>query len=104
MKKLVVCGSVIVLALLLAFGGSIGGGAYTAAVAFAQEATPVPNQDTQAAPAQTTQQNDDNNEFPWGLLGLLGLAGLAGLRRQPEPVQRPRGDVSPAVGVYDSKK
>lgn len=34
---------------------------------------------------ETTQMNDDNDGFPWGLLGLLGLGGLAGLRRREEP-------------------
>ena len=49
----------------------------------AQEASP------SAAPAavQTTQpvEQQDTNDFPWGLLGLLGLAGLAGLRRRDAP-------------------
>ena len=33
----------------------------------------------QEATDTTTQQQED--EFPWGLLGLLGLAGLIGLKR-----------------------
>lgn len=47
-------------------------------VAFAQDGSPAP------ATAQTPQQ-DNTNDFPWGLLGLLGLGGLAGLRRREEP-------------------
>jgi MYXO-CTERM domain-containing protein len=27
---------------------------------------------------------DDDDDFPWGLLGLLGLAGLLGLKRRDE--------------------
>jgi MYXO-CTERM domain-containing protein len=38
--------------------------------------------DIAAYPVQ--QENDD--EFPWGLLGLLGLAGLAGLKRRDDRV------------------
>jgi MYXO-CTERM domain-containing protein len=41
---------------------------------------------TEVEPQQQTQpqaENDDN-DFPWGLLGLLGLGGLAGLRRREE--------------------
>jgi len=53
----------------------------------AQEASPSGEPTT----VQTTQpvQQEDSNEFPWGLLGLLGLGGLAGLRRreQPQPVR-----------------
>jgi MYXO-CTERM domain-containing protein len=48
----------------------------TAAPAVAQAAT---------GPATTypaTQENED--EFPWGLLGLLGLAGLLGLKRRDD--------------------
>ena len=39
------------------------------------------------AAVQATQpvEQQDTNDFPWGLLGLLGLAGLAGLRRRDEP-------------------
>jgi hypothetical protein len=34
-----------------------------------------------ADPAAYPAQEEDD-EFPWGLLGLLGLAGLAGLKRR----------------------
>jgi MYXO-CTERM domain-containing protein len=95
---------VIALALLLTFVGNVGVGANTTSVAFAQDATAVPNVGAQTTPVQTSQPVDDNsNDFPWGILGLLGLAGLAGLRR-PEPVRHEPGRVTPTVGVYDSKK
>ena len=48
-------------------------------IAFAQDGSPA------TTTANTTQQ-DDGNDFPWGLLGLLGLGGLAGLRRREQPV------------------
>ena len=35
--------------------------------------------------AQPVQQEDDD-EFPWGLLGLLGLAGLLGLRKKERDI------------------
>ena len=30
--------------------------------------------------------DDDDGDFPWGLLGLLGLAGLAGLKRNDRDI------------------
>jgi len=30
----------------------------------------------------TTEDQGDDNDFPWDLLGLLGLAGLFGLKRR----------------------
>jgi MYXO-CTERM domain-containing protein len=33
------------------------------------------------AVAATTPVEDDDNDFPWGLLGLIGLAGLLGRKR-----------------------
>lgn len=48
-------------------------------IASAQEGTVVPEIET-VQPVE-----NDNNDFPWGLLGLLGLGGLAGLRRQEAP-------------------
>ena len=45
--------------------------AFVAVPAFAQ-VTPDP-----AYPAQ-----EEEDEFPWGLLGLLGLAGLMGMKRR----------------------
>ena len=29
-------------------------------------------------------QQEDDDDFPWGLLGLLGLAGLLGLKRRDD--------------------
>ena len=31
--------------------------------------------------AQPVDRDDDDRDFPWGLLGLLGLAGLLGRKR-----------------------
>jgi hypothetical protein len=53
-----------------------------------------------AATAQTPEPgagyvNEDEDEFPWGLLGLLGLAGLLGMKRDDR--QASRNDIgSPA--------
>jgi MYXO-CTERM domain-containing protein len=39
----------------------------------------------------TTQtEEDDDSDFPWGLLGLLGLAGLIPRRRKEEVHVHPR--------------
>ena len=32
----------------------------------------------------TGEQQEEDNDFPWGLLGLLGLAGLLGLKRRDD--------------------
>ncbi len=32
----------------------------------------------------TTEPQEDDDDFPWGLLGLLGLAGLLGLKRRDD--------------------
>ena len=34
----------------------------------------------------TTQEREDDDGFPWGLLGLLGLAGLLGLKRKERDI------------------
>ncbi|MGI8611943.1 MAG: WGxxGxxG family protein [Sphingomicrobium sp.] len=34
-----------------------------------------------------TDVDDDDDDFPWGLLGLLGLAGLLGGRRRDDDVR-----------------
>jgi MYXO-CTERM domain-containing protein len=106
MKKVALWGSALTLALLVAVASSAFLGVQsTMPVAFAQDGTAVPTAVAQAAPVQTTQPvQEDNNDFPWGLLGLVGLAGLAGLRRQPEPVRREPANVKSTVGMYDSKK
>ena len=36
---------------------------------------------------ETDLDDDDGNDFPWGLLGLLGLAGLLGARRRDDDVR-----------------
>lgn len=38
-------------------------------------------------PAATTVPQDDDDDFPWGLLGILGLAGLLGLKRRDDDVR-----------------
>lgn len=99
MKKLVIYSSAVLIALLLVVG-SFAFNVSSSTVAFAQEGTAVPD-DTQSAPVVQTTQEDDDNDFPWGLLGLAGLAGLAGLRRREEPTRV----VENASGVrtYDKK-
>ena len=37
-------------------------------------------------------EQDDDDDFPWGLLGLLGLAGLLGLKRRDDDVHIDRVD------------
>ena len=32
----------------------------------------------------TADRDDDDHDFPWGLLGLLGLGGLLGLKRRDD--------------------
>jgi MYXO-CTERM domain-containing protein len=101
MKKVVLFSSVAMLVVLLAIGSFASSGSSNT-VAYAQEGTAVAG-DTQSGPAvQTTQQDDDDNDFPWGLLGLLGLGGLAGLRRREEPTRVV--EKSSGVRTYDSKK
>ena len=39
--------------------------------------------DTTVTNTQPVEQDDDD-DFPWGLLGLLGLAGLLGLKRRDD--------------------
>jgi MYXO-CTERM domain-containing protein len=36
--------------------------------------------------AYTTEREDDDEDFPWGLLGLLGLAGLLGRKRKDNDI------------------
>ena len=33
-------------------------------------------------PSMNATEEEDDDDFPWGLLGLLGLAGLLGLKRR----------------------
>ncbi|HEX9964777.1 MAG TPA: WGxxGxxG family protein [Allosphingosinicella sp.] len=53
------------------------------AAAVAQNDTTVGTTDTTYA--QPVQQEDDD-DFPWGLLGLLGLAGLLGLKKRERDI------------------
>jgi len=34
----------------------------------------------------TPVQQEDDDDFPWGLLGLLGLAGLLGLKKRERDI------------------
>lgn len=34
----------------------------------------------------TTQREEGDRQFPWGLLGLLGLAGLLGMRKKESDI------------------
>jgi MYXO-CTERM domain-containing protein len=47
-----------------------------------QQASDLGNQTMASDDGAYVARDDDEDEFPWGLLGLLGLAGLAGLRRR----------------------
>ena len=60
-----------------------------AAPAVAQSADPA----TDPAMTNPTPVQDNDDEFPWGLLGLLGLAGLLGMKR------RDRDDVHRTTGT-----
>src|SRR3712207_2331142 len=98
MKTFAMVASVLAFTLLLALGSIVTSRVHPAGVAFAQEATAAPT--GAAQPVVTTQQAEqDDNDFPWGILGLLGLAGLAGLRRQPEPVRQQSVRQEPARGA-----
>lgn len=54
--------------------------ALTPAAAFAQDTADTAN--TQ----YDTRAQEEDNDFPWGLLGLLGLAGLLGRKRQERDI------------------
>lgn len=56
-------------------------GAFAIAAPVAAPSAPPP-----ADPTVTPYPQEDDDEFPWGLLGLLGLAGLLGLRRRDQHV------------------
>jgi hypothetical protein len=55
---------------------------HVAAAVLAVTAVPVAAQNT--ADPYATQQEEDDDDFPWGLLGLLGLAGLMGMKRKDD--------------------
>lgn len=60
---------------------------YVAAALLLVSATPSVAQSAPADPVvadpvvTTAPVEDDDNDFPWGLLGLIGLAGLLGRRK-----------------------
>lgn len=65
-----------------------------AAVAIAGGACPAIAQDagtTAGDPYATTAPQEEDNDFPWGLLGLLGLAGLLGRKRDNDNVRTGTG-------------
>jgi hypothetical protein len=52
-------------------------------------ATPAPLLGATSADNGTTyseEREDDDNDFPWGLLGLVGLAGLLGRKRNERDI------------------
>jgi MYXO-CTERM domain-containing protein len=52
-----------------------------AALALAVPSLAVAQDTTTDATMSTAPVQDDDDDFPWGLLGLLGLAGLLGRKR-----------------------
>ena len=61
--------------------------------ALAVTAAPAVAQNTSDPAATTTYpvQQEEDDDFPWGLLGLLGLAGLMGLKRRDDDHRRTSG-------------
>jgi MYXO-CTERM domain-containing protein len=63
-----------------------------AAFAFAPGAALAQNDTSTASPydsttnAQYAPVQEEDDDFPWGLLGLLGLAGLLGLKRKDNDI------------------
>lgn len=59
-------------------------------LAIATPATSALAQATTTDPMATTAVpvEEDDNEFPWGLLGLIGLAGLLGRKRDNDHNRR----------------
>lgn len=47
-------------------------------------AAPIAIAPAQTPPVAQAEQQNDDDDFPWGLLGLLGLAGLAGLKKRED--------------------
>jgi len=50
---------------------------------------------TASEPGSGYAPQDENDEFPWGLLGLLGLAGLLGMKREDRRSVREEGASRP---------
>ena len=42
--------------------------------------------DTQTGDEVTVREQEDDKDFPWGLLGLLGLAGLLGRKKNDRDI------------------
>ena len=42
--------------------------------------------DTQTGDQVTVREQEDDKDFPWGLLGLLGLAGLLGRKKNDRDI------------------
>ena len=64
---------------------------FAASLALAVPATLAAQATTDDATVTTTTPvQDDDNDFPWGLLGLLGLAGLLGRKRNDNHVHTDR--------------
>ena len=63
-----------------------------AAIVLAGTAVPALAQNAASSTADpygtSTPVQDDDDDFPWGLLGLLGLAGLLGRKRDRDDVRR----------------
>jgi MYXO-CTERM domain-containing protein len=59
--------------------------ALSPAAALAQNDTATTTTTADPTYAQPVQQEDDD-DFPWGLLGLLGLAGLLGLKKRERDI------------------
>lgn len=59
----------------------------TLAAVAAWHGTPAIAQDTTDTAATAPAHEDDDNDFPWGLLGLAGLAGLLGRKRRDDHVR-----------------
>jgi MYXO-CTERM domain-containing protein len=60
--------------------------ALTPAAALAQDNAAVDNGTTDTTYTERATVEEDDNDFPWGLLGLLGLAGLLGRKRQERDI------------------
>lgn len=63
---------------------------FAASLAVAVPATVAAQTTTDDAAMTTAPVQDDDNDFPWGLLGLLGLAGLLGRKRNDNHVHTDR--------------
>lgn len=63
--------------------------ALAAALALSPAAALAQTNDTSVGTTDTTYAQpvqEDDDDFPWGLLGLLGLAGLLGLKKRERDI------------------